>query len=362
MYRRPASGTLAAPRKRRYHLDTTYGGPASGTFSAVGVVSAVTAPRSGAIALTRRIAVRRARILDFQIYVTPFPAVSPLPRIRASYSQLNVWSSAERRLRAVHKFNFFSTARPSSPPPPTPSLKMKIRFLRVRRATLPAPLPKFFFPLRGPFSSSTPTPCFGNLKIRVPASDVSSSMVLRPPIQNFIFLRPPNDISRIFTESNFFPLRGRQRHQPNPKSKFHFLSVRRATFRVRFYLHPAHSLTNSSPPEFRHHALKSKFEISLSRERGVSSVDFSTVNKVKFTKSTKAKNFSFAARLTEINFFLRCAASSTASTFKPTVSIQVLIYSAGLNFKAKTECAASNSRGLVILNDPRLPISVDPEP
>ncbi|KAK7001715.1 hypothetical protein R3P38DRAFT_2795715 [Favolaschia claudopus] len=178
MYRRPASGTLAAPRKRRYHLDTTYGGPASGTFSAVGVVSAVTAPRSGAIALTRRIAVRRARILDFQIYVTPFPAVSPLPRIRASYSQLNVWSSAERRLRAVHKFNFFSTARPSSPPPPTPSLKMKIRFLRVRRATLPAPLPKFFFPLRGPFSSSTPTPCFGNLKIRVPASDVSSSMVL----------------------------------------------------------------------------------------------------------------------------------------------------------------------------------------
>ncbi|KAK7027815.1 hypothetical protein R3P38DRAFT_2776895 [Favolaschia claudopus] len=190
----------------------------------------------------------------------------------------------------------------------------------------------------------------------------------KPPMQNLIFERPASEPS----SGNFLsaaraqslppksrPSLGNSRFRVPASKGFELRSIPNQLLvqSIKFsrfedgFLRCAAELT-----DFRHIC---SFFLPL---RGAPLPTVSPVNKVKFTKSTKAKNFFFAARLTEINFFLRCAASSTASTFKPTVLIQVHVFSAGLNFKAKTECAASNSRGLVILNDPRLPISVDPRP
>ncbi|KAK7019556.1 hypothetical protein R3P38DRAFT_2782845 [Favolaschia claudopus] len=115
-------------------------------------------PRAGLSALTRRIAVRRAALLFFLTSVSLARRIDA-PRPRNSLYKFDlelrtfncIFLHPPSNISSSPYIQNFSAARPSSPLT-TPNLNIKIRFIAVRRVTLPPsyqPSRIFFFPLRG---------------------------------------------------------------------------------------------------------------------------------------------------------------------------------------------------------------------
>ncbi|KAK7001691.1 hypothetical protein R3P38DRAFT_2795645 [Favolaschia claudopus] len=138
------------------------------------------APRSGAIPLTRRIAVRRAGTWDFTIYGNFFLTSIQISSLRGlgnaalmPHNETSIFLRPPSDASSLYSYNFSSAARPL-PSPPT--LQIEIRFSCVRRVTLPR---NFVPAARPPASSSTTTLRLVNSRFRVPASEPSGSMVFR---------------------------------------------------------------------------------------------------------------------------------------------------------------------------------------
>ncbi|KAK7039860.1 hypothetical protein R3P38DRAFT_2769994 [Favolaschia claudopus] len=160
MYRRPASkasnlaaGRLTRPRRVQQRIP-----PPPVKFSVAAV--AADAPRSGAIALTRRIAVPQATLLVLAAGRRKPPPNHPKAASLKTFLVVSTTAPRSGALAAGSTVSLIASTPSILKLDISPSAEqrfhpeypqIKIRFLSVRRATLPAGNQIFFFPLRGAY-------------------------------------------------------------------------------------------------------------------------------------------------------------------------------------------------------------------